>query len=174
MIRPIKIIDEDILRQKSEELDLSNIELIKEIAGDLIDTLNSQRGLGLAAVQIGIPKKIFIINAKELDFGSNYRVFINPRVNFLDGLEVDEEGCLSIPGLYADVSRPSYLELEAVELKANGKLKDVKIKTEGFLTRVFLHEIDHLEGVLFIDYLDEETRRILLAKWRNEYNKHSL
>ncbi|MEO0198765.1 MAG: peptide deformylase [candidate division WOR-3 bacterium] len=174
MIKPIKIIDDPVLREKSEEIDLSDFTTITQVTNDLLDTLQSQRGLGLAAVQVGIPKRIFVINAKELEFGNNYRVFINPRINFVDGLELDEEGCLSIPGLYAEITRPTYMELEAIELKNNGKLRDVKIKTEGFLTRVFLHEIDHLDGILFIDYLDEESRRILLAKWRNEYNKHSL
>lgn len=174
MIKPIKIFDDPVLREKSQEIDLSDSKTITQLTSDLLDTLQSQRGLGLAAVQIGVPKRIFVINAKELEFGNGYRVFINPKINFLDGLELDEEGCLSIPGLYANVTRPTYMEIEVVELKNNGKLKDVKIKSEGFLTRVFLHEIDHLDGILFIDYLDEESRRVLLAKWRDEYNKHSL
>jgi len=174
LVKPIRIYEDPILRERSDEMDLSNVNFIQEIAKDMIETLEAQGGLGLAGVQIGIPKRIFIINGKELEFGSGYRVFLNPQINFLDGLEVSEEGCLSIPGLYANVPRPEYLELEVVELKPNGKLKNVKIKSEGFLTRVFLHEIDHLDGVLFVDYLDDETRRILLAKWRDEHNKHSL
>jgi peptide deformylase len=174
LVKPIKILDDPVLRLRAEEIKDINSGEALEIAGDLIETLKNQGGLGLAANQIGITKRIFVVNSKELDFGSDYRIFLNPKIIYLEGLVVDEEGCLSIPGLYAEIGRPAYAEIEAVELKLNGKLKDVKLKVEGFLARVFLHEIDHLDGVLFIDYLDEETRRILLAKWRNEYNRFSL
>jgi len=174
LIKPIKIFDDPVLRLRAEEIKEINSKEVFEIAGDLIETLKNQGGLGLAANQIGITKRVFVINSKELDFGSDYRVFLNPKINYVEGLVVDEEGCLSIPGLYAEIGRPDYAEIEVIEIKPNGKFKDLKIKAEGFLARVFLHEIDHLDGVLFIDYLDEETRRILLAKWRNEYNRFSL
>ncbi len=174
MVKPIRILDDPVLRTRATEFDEVNEKEIREIADDLIDTLTNQGGLGLAANQIGITKRIFIINAKELGLGNAYRVFLNPVVEFSDGIVTDEEGCLSIPGLYYEIGRPDYLELKAIEFKPNGKFKDVKIKAEGFLARVFLHEIDHLDGILFVDYIDEGTRRLLLAKWRNEYNKFSL
>jgi peptide deformylase len=174
LVKPIRIIDDPVLREKAQEVDFSDSTGVALIARDLIDTLTAQGGLGLAGNQIGIPKRIFVINAKELEFGDTYRVFLNPKIRFVEGLSVDEEGCLSIPGLYADIGRPDHLEMDAVELKPNGKFKDVKIKADGFMARVFLHEVDHLDGVLFVDYLEEDARRILLAKWRNEYNKFSL
>jgi len=174
LVKPIRIIDDPVLRQKAESFSELDPKIIRSIAEDLVDTLSAQGGLGLAGNQIGVVKRIFVINAGELQLGNTYRVFVNPKVSFVDGIVTEEEGCLSIPGLYAHITRPGYVEFEAIELKPNGKLKDVKVKAEEFAARAFLHEIDHLDGILFVDYLDEDLRRILLAKWRNEYNKFSL
>jgi len=93
-------------------------------------------------------------------------------VIFVEDIQNEEEGCLSIPGLYAELERPYFVKVEALEFKGK-KLKPVTIEAEDLYARALLHEIDHLNGILFVDRMEEERRRILLARWQEE-RKRSL
>jgi peptide deformylase len=130
----------------------------KKIAEEMIDTLHKERGVGLAGPQVGLMERIFVVHI-ERDVP---RVFINPTITMTSQAQIKyEEGCLSIPGLYADVLRP-----EAVQIQAwNERGRPFTLDAEGQLARVILHEYDHLEGVLFIDRLSEPKRNRIIAKW---------
>jgi peptide deformylase len=123
----------------------------------MIDALHKQRGVGLAGPQIGLMKRIFVIHIE----GDEPRVFINPSIIATSQETIKcEEGCLSIPGVWADVVRPRAVRVQAW----NEKGRPFTIETEGILARVILHEYDHLEGVLFIDRLSPRKRERILAK----------
>jgi peptide deformylase len=147
----------ELLRQKAEAVKDIDDEIIKT-AGEMIDTLHRQKGVGLAGPQIGLMKRIFVIHVE----GDEPRVFINPSIIATSQETAKyEEGCLSIPGVWADVVRPRAVRIQAW----NGKGRPFTMETEGILARVILHEYDHLEGVLFIDRLPPGKRDRILAKF---------
>lgn len=150
-----------VLRGKSrpvDKVDDSIINLAKDMA-DSIDT-GYQSGVGLAAPQIGVPKRVIIIHLEE-----EIKTYINPEIEVLDDeTEIEEEGCLSLPHLKADVPRSKKIKVKALTLEG----KEIELIAEGMLARVFQHETDHLEGKLFIDRLDKKTRRQLLLQYDNE------
>ncbi|HHF53088.1 MAG TPA: peptide deformylase [candidate division WOR-3 bacterium] len=170
-IRRIRIIGDPVLRTPAEEVKEVTEELI-ELRQDLIDTMLEANGLGLAANQIGVLKKVVVINVEEIGVGKGIKVLVNPVVIFVEGTQNGEEGCLSIPGLYAELERPYFVKVEALEFKGK-KLKPVTIEAEALYARALLHEIDHLNGILFVDRMEKERRRILLARWHEE-RKRSL
>jgi len=170
-IRRVRIIGDPVLRTPAEEVKEVTKELI-ELRQDLIDTMLEANGLGLAANQIGVLKKVAVINVEEIGVGKGIKVLVNPVVIFVEDTQNEEEGCLSIPGLYAELERPYFVKVEALEFKGK-KLKPVTIEAEALYARALLHEIDHLNGILFVDRMEEERRRILLARWQEE-RKRSL
>jgi peptide deformylase len=146
----------ELLRQKAERIGDINAELLKT-SGELIDLLHKGKGVGLAGPQVGIMKRIFVVHVdKDVP-----RVFINPSIiETSEELVKIEEGCLSIPGLYADVIRPKTVRVQAW----NEKGRPFNLAADGLLARVILHEYDHLEGTLFIDRISEVKRNRILAK----------
>jgi len=169
----IRIIGDPVLRQKSKEIDIVDEKLLK-LASDMIETMHNANGLGLAANQVGIPLRLIVLNLKDIGVGKKDIVLINPEVVYSEGSSIEEEGCLSIPGLYTELERPYYVEVEAQELKLpKGKLGKVRIKAEDLYARALLHEIDHINGILFVDRLDDIKRRIVLAKWKREHPEYS-
>jgi len=160
MIRPILLYGDKVLRevsapaQKGSKLDLS------ALISDMFETMHRANGVGLSAVQIGIPLRIFVIeaNIKEEDF--HFRgSFINPKILREWGNNVKHpEGCLSVPGLAALVERPDNIEMEWYDDKWEYHKKEFS----GFSSRIIQHEYDHLEGIIYTDYIDkmwEETLR---------------
>jgi peptide deformylase len=145
-----------LLRQKAEPVkDID--EEIKNTAGEMIGILHAKNGVGLAGPQIGLMKRIFVIHVE----GDDPRVFINPSIIATSQETIKyEEGCLSIPGVYADVVRPRAVRVQAW----NEKGRPFTMETDGILARVILHEYDHLEGVLFIDRLTPRKRDKVMAK----------
>lgn len=156
-VRPIHVLGSPVLRERSadiEEIDAELHELIK----DLTDTMYADDGLGLAANQIGVAKQVAVVgHEKEPPL-----VLINPRVVEREGTAKEEEGCLSLPDLFADVARPERIVVEIMDLDG----KTVRVEAEGIKARAILHETDHLNGVLFIDHLSPFKRRMLLSKWK--------
>ena len=152
---------DEFLRVKTERITDFGPE-IPVLADAMIDAMRSERGLGLAGPQVGVLKRIFVL---ELPEEVAPRIFINPEIiETSQELSSYEEGCLSIPGVYSDVIRSSQVTIQAQDIKG----KPFTIKADGMLARVVQHENDHLYGVLFIDRLDEDRReRILKAykKW---------
>jgi len=145
----------DVLRQKA--LPIQDIDgKIKDLAQDMIETMHRGRGIGLAGPQVGLLQRIFVVHID----GESPRVFINPTIiGTSPEISQYEEGCLSIPGLYADVTRPEKITVQAW----NERGRPFTLDAEGLLARVIQHEYDHLEGVLFIDRLSEPKRNRLLA-----------
>jgi len=149
----------DLLRQKAASVEnlKSDLSQWKETAEKMFDALKIQNGIGLAGPQVGLLRRIFITHVE----GDEPRVFINPSViETSQDTTKYEEGCLSIPGYWADVTRPKTVKVQAW----NEKGRSFTLEAGGVLARVILHEYDHLEGVLFIDRLPEAKRNKILDK----------
>lgn len=131
---------------------------ISDLASAMVDTMHFGKGIGLAAPQIGDLKRMFVTHIE----GDKPRVFINPQI-LLTSHEMDsyEEGCLSIPGTFADVERSSAITIQAW----NERGRPFTLDADGLLARVILHEFDHLNGVLFLDHLDEKKRNRLISTY---------
>ncbi|NQT61201.1 MAG: peptide deformylase [Bacteroidetes bacterium] len=152
---------DEFLREKTERITSFGPE-IPVLADAMIDTMRGERGLGLAGPQVGVLKRIFVLELPEED---SPRVFINPEIlETSHGLSSYEEGCLSIPGMYSDVIRPTQVTVQAQDTKG----KPFTIKADGMLARVIQHENDHLHGVLFIDRLDEDRRERILKAYKKK------
>jgi peptide deformylase len=149
---------DELLRRKAEKIEKIDGEtaaLVKE----MVETLHEGQGVGLAGPQVGLLKRIFVVHIE----GDEPRAFINPSIIETSQETVKhEEGCLSVPGVWADVVRPKTVKVQAW----NEKGRPFTMETDGILARVILHEYDHLDGVLFIDRLPEQKRERLLVKMR--------
>ena len=146
----------ELLRQKAAPVKKIGPEYAK-IAGELVENLHVGRGVGLAGPQVGLLERIFAVHIK----GDEPRIFINPSIIETSPETVKyEEGCLSIPGIFAEVTRPRRVKIQAW----NEKGRPFTLAADGVLARVILHEYDHLEGILFIDRLSEPKRNRILAK----------
>jgi len=140
-IRTIRIYGDDLLRKKSRVVDEIKPRILLLIK-DMKETMYNSKGIGLAAPQVGILKRIVVI-----DIGNGPIALINPEIVDMQELQVAEEGCLSIPGIQKNVERPEKVKVRA--LNENGE--EIIIDGEGLLARALCHEIDHLDGVLFVD-----------------------
>ena len=140
-IRNIVQIGDEVLRKKSFPVPEINAKII-ELLDDMKETLEKAEGVGLAAPQVGVLKRIFIIS-----LNGEYYECINPEIVKTSGVQVGEEGCLSVKGKYGTVKRPMKVVVKATD--RNGK--QFTVKAEGFLARAFCHENDHLDGVLYVD-----------------------
>ena len=148
--RQIREVGDDLLRKKSREVEAVD-DKIRQLLDDMYDTLKaSNDGIGLAAPQVGVLKRVIIIDLGEEGDGKVYKL-INPVITKRKGEQVCREGCLSVPGLLGDVVRPKELTVEALD--ENGK--KVVIKAKDLFAICLSHEIDHLDGVLFIDKATE-------------------
>ena len=164
-IRPIIEAPDPRLRTKSTPVETVDAEL-RALIADMFETMYDAPGIGLAAIQIGVPKRVLVIDLQEEDGDDgapvrNPRVFINPE--FYEAaaeFSVYNEGCLSVPDQYADVERP--VALRARWIDEHGAAHDERI--EGMLATCLQHEMDHLEGVLFIDHLSRMKREMVLKK----------
>lgn len=162
-VRPIKNCFDPVLRKQCEEVNNIDGELAA-LSGDMVETTLAAPGVGLAANQIGIPRRIFVVNMGVETDNDNLVTLINPEITAMEGSELGEEGCLSIPDVAAEVERAAQIELKAIDL--NGK--DVRYEARGFLARVLQHEMDHLNGVLFWDSLGKIKRDILKRKFKKK------
>jgi len=148
---PIVKYPNDILERKCETVTVFDKKLSK-LLDDMYDTMVKNDGVGLAAPQVNVPMRIAIV---EIDEESGTLELINPKILQMKGSQVDVEGCLSFPGLYGEVERADYVKVEAQDRKGNSYI----VEAEDFFARAILHEIDHLEGVLFTSkvtrYIDE-------------------
>lgn len=155
MILEIEIYGSKILREKAievEKIDKSILDLIS----NMIETMEDVRGIGLAAPQVGINKKIFVIDVGD----GVIRKIINPKLEYSKNLLSNEEGCLSVPGVFKNVDR-----FEKVKITyQNEKWETITEEAEGILARAFQHEYDHLEGVLFVDKISPVAKRLVSKK----------
>ncbi|NIP60103.1 MAG: peptide deformylase [Gemmatimonadetes bacterium] len=156
----LRMMGDPILREEATEVEEVD-EDIRRLAQDMFDTMYEADGVGLAANQVGVRQRLIVVDPRE--DGVTPRALVNPRV-VGTGDETDraEEGCLSIPGLREVVERKSTVTVEATDLDG----EPVRIEAGGLHARVLLHEIDHLDGVLFIDRVSPLKRKMLLKKWK--------
>lgn len=144
MVLEIKKYPDPVLRKKCDEVKEINEE-IRKISRAMIEAKKNSRGIGLAASQVGILKRIIIVESEDEPY-----IFLNPEIlEKSKKQEIMEEGCLSFPGLFLKIKRPKEVEIKALNL--NGQ--KIKMKVDGLMARIFQHEIDHLNGILFIDRL---------------------
>lgn len=150
-IRKLRYEGDDILRKKCKEVKEMTPKLI-DLINDMFDTMYDAYGCGLAAPQVGILKRIVVI-----DVGDEHPfVLINPEIISKDGNQTGEEGCLSLPGKVATVSRPNHVICTAL----NEKMEPFTVEGEGLLARAICHEVDHLDGILYRDIADDEVRDV--------------
>ena len=147
-----------VLRQHSEEVAVVDDE-VRELIASMFETMDAAKGVGLAANQVGIARRIAVIDA------DGHRIaLVNPRIASAEGRATAEEGCLSIPDIFAEVTRPERVVLEALDAEG----KPYTLDTAGLAARAIQHEIDHLDGILFLDHLGPIRRKMLMARWKKE------
>ena len=158
MILKVRKYGDPVLRKKAEPVETITEEL-KNFAQDLIDTMLDENGLGLAAPQVGVSKRMVALDAGE-ERGHPF-VILNPEILESSGKSVREEGCLSFPGIYGKIERPEKVKLKAMDM--DGKVFETEL--DGLEARAVQHEIDHLDGVLFIDHLSKLKRDRVMRKF---------
>ena len=155
----------EILRQVSKPvIRVGNDE--RKLMDDMLETMYAANGIGLAAIQIGIPKRIIVMDISK-DGNKNPMFFVNPIIKNKDKEKTTyEEGCLSVPNYFAEVDRPKYCEVEYLDYNGHNKI----LKADGLLATCIQHEMDHLEGILFIDYLSKLKKTMIVKKLSKKKN----
>ncbi len=159
-IKPILTEPNKILRQISKPVDKVGSDE-QNLMRDMLETMYAANGIGLAAIQIGVPKRIIVMDISKDENRKQPMYFVNPVVkNKNKEKSTYEEGCLSVPDQFAEIDRPSKCEIEFLDFNGEKKL----IKAEGLLATCIQHEMDHLEGILFIDYLSKLKKSMIIKK----------
>ena len=149
-----------LLRQISQPVEKVG-ELERELMNDMLETMYSAKGIGLAAIQIGVPKRIIVIDLSKEENKKLPMYFVNPLITEKNNEKTTyEEGCLSVPNQFAEIDRPSKCKVEYLDFDGNKQI----LQAEGLLATCIQHEIDHLEGILFIDYLSKLKKAFILKK----------
>ena len=159
-IRKILTEPNRLLRKISESVEKIGVEE-KKLMDDMLDTMYEAPGIGLAAIQIGIPKRIIVMDISRDENKKEPRYFVNPVIkNKNEEKSIYEEGCLSVPDQFAEIERPNSCEVEYLDYDGKKQL----LKAEGLLATCIQHEMDHLEGILFIDYLSKLKKSMIIKK----------
>ena len=160
MLRKILTEPDPILRKKCEPLEKVDTD-IKKLMDDMLETMYAAPGIGLAAVQVGILKRLVVIDISKGEEKKQPIFLINPQIiHRSKKTSVYEEGCLSLPGQFAEIERPAECTIKYIDY--NGKEKD--LKADGLLATCIQHEVDHLNGILFIDYLSKLKKDMIIKK----------
>jgi len=160
LVLEIRKYGDPVLRQRAETVTVFD-EKLARLAADMMATMEAANGVGLAGNQVGVLKQIFVADTASFELTGRKLVVVNPEIVFRSSDEVvEEEGCLSIPGVYAEVRRPKKIKLAGQNLKG----EKMELDAEEMIARVFCHETDHLNGVLFIDHLSALERDLLKGK----------
>ena len=158
--RPIITAPDPRLQAVSTDVEKVDSE-IRKLVGDMAESMYAADGIGLAAVQIGVPKRVIVIDLDQKEGKKNPRAFINPRILWAsEEMAVFEEGCLSVPEIWDDVERPARIKAEYLDIDG----KKVELEADGMLATCLQHEMDHLNGVLFIDHLSRLKRSMAIKK----------
>ena len=162
-VREVVLLGDPILRERAEPVGLFDDEL-RDLVRDMFDTMYVAEGAGLAAPQVGVRRRVIVVEVVEEEGATPVRLALaNPElVEQSDEIDRGSEGCLSVPGVSEIVARPARVTIEGLDPGG----KPVQVEAEGLLARVLQHEVDHVNGVLFIDRLSPLKRRILLKKYR--------
>tara|TARA_B100000686_G_scaffold342808_1_gene422596 strand:+ start:568 stop:1092 length:525 start_codon:yes stop_codon:yes gene_type:complete len=158
--RKILIEPDPILRRKCEPINQVNNE-IQKLMNDMLKTMYEAPGIGLAAIQIGILKRIVVIDISRDEDKKNPLFMVNPEITYRSNkTSIYEEGCLSLPGQFAEIERPAECQLKYIDYDGRPK----ELKANGLLSTCIQHEIDHLDGILFIDYLSKLKKTMIIKK----------
>ncbi len=155
----VRLFGDPVLRKVAADVEDIDGKLAR-LADDMLETMYAEPGLGLAAPQVGVPRRFFVY-----DVGEGPQTLINPVVTETRGEWSFQEGCLSVPGLSWEIVRPKEIHITGYDLDGN----EVSIEADELLSRLFQHELDHLDGVLLIDRLDEKTRKKALRTLRERF-----
>ncbi len=158
-LRLLHLLGSPVLRQHSAEVGAVDDE-VRQLVDDLFETMDAARGVGLAANQVGVARRVAVVDADGDRFA-----MVDPVIVETEGHSTAEEGCLSIPEIFGDVSRPERVVIEALDREGQRYRREAT----GLKARAIQHEIDHLDGILFLDHLSLVKRQILLARWRREH-----
>ena len=166
--RKIIIEPDPILRKKSTTFEKVDNDL-RKLMDDMLETMYAANGIGLAAIQIGVPKRIIVMDISKDEKNKKPMYFINPIIKNKDtSTSTYEEGCLSVPNQFAEINRPKNCDVEYLDYNGEKKL----LKAEGLLATCIQHEMDHLEGILFIDYLSKLKKSMIIKKLsKNKSNR---
>jgi peptide deformylase len=158
-VRDLHLLGSPVLRQQSADVAAVDAE-VRRFIDDLFETMDAAKGVGLAANQVGVATRVAVVGVEE-----ERLVLVNPVIVSAEGKSRAEEGCLSIPEVYGDVTRPERIVLEALD-RSGAKYRR---EASGLLARAIQHEVDHLDGILFIDHLGALKRQLLVARWKKEH-----
>ena len=159
-IRKILVEPDKFLRQKSKPVDIVDKDL-QTLMDDMLETMYNAPGIGLAAIQVGVPKRVIVIDLSRDGEEKSPMYFVNPEIVSSSNNDATyEEGCLSVPGQFAEIDRPDKCHLKFLDYNGNKK----ELKAEGLLATCIQHEMDHLEGILFIDYLSKLKKTMIIKK----------
>jgi peptide deformylase len=159
-VLPIRILGDPVLREPSRDVETFD-ELMHRLHQDMLETMYKAPGVGLAAPQIGLSLRFFVYDAER---GNGPGAIANPVLSEMEGEIVQDEGCLSIPNLWYPTARAERVRVDGLDVQGD----PVTVHAEGLLARVFQHETDHLNGMLFIDRLSEEDRRKAMSTLREQ------
>jgi peptide deformylase len=157
-ILPLHLLGSPVLRERSPEITAVD-DALRTFIDDLFETMDANKGVGLAANQVGVARRVAVVDADE------HRIaLVNPVITAAEGSARDEEGCLSIPGIFGDVTRPERITVEALDRDG----KPFRLEAGGLLARAIQHELDHLDGILFLDHLTPLKRQTLVSRYKRE------
>jgi len=154
----LHLLGSPVLRQRSAEVDVVD-DAVRRFIDDMFETMGAAKGVGLASNQVGVAKRVAVIDADGQRFA-----MVNPRIVSSQGRDTAEEGCLSIPDVFGDVTRPAEVTLEALDHDG----QPFRLDASGLVARAIQHEIDHLDGIIFLDHLGALRRAMLLKRFRKE------
>lgn len=159
-VRPLHLLGSPVLRQQATPVAAVDDE-VRRLVDDLFETMRAAKGVGLASNQIGVARRVAVVDIGDED--PPPLVLINPVIlERFDEVETAEEGCLSIPDIFGDVTRSARVVVEALDQDGN----HYRVEAQGYKARAIQHEIDHLDGILFLDHLSAVKRNLLLSKWK--------
>jgi peptide deformylase len=153
---PLHLLGSPVLRERAAEVATVDEET-RRFIDDMFETMDAAQGVGLAANQVGVARRVAVIDADGQRFA-----MVNPVLVSVEGRATAEEGCLSIPDIYGEVTRPERVVLEALDRDGQA----FRLEAQGLTARAIQHEIDHLDGILFLDHLGPIRRKMLLARWK--------
>jgi peptide deformylase len=157
-VRDIHVLGSGALRTRCSEIPVVD-DTVRQFIDDLFETMDAAKGVGLAANQVGVTQRVAVVGVEDDRFA-----MVNPVIVSAEGRVRAEEGCLSIPEIYGEVARPERIVLEAIGRDGEPYRREL----EGYVARAVQHEIDHLDGILFLDHLSLLKRELLLRKWKKE------
>lgn len=163
-VLPLFIAPDPVLKRRAEEVDTVD-DALRTLIDDMLETMYAERGIGLAAPQVGVGRRVLVLDVADDGAEARPMAFINPEIVWQSAEEVAaEEGCLSVPGQYSEVIRPERIRVRYLDRDG----RESEIEADGLLARCLQHEMDHLDGTLFVDHLSQLKRNMLLRKLKKE------